>query len=41
MSGARNAHPKTVPMYRRVKLLMSYFSACTEVGAYPYVVCQE
>jgi len=22
-------------------LLMSYFSACTEVGAYPYVVCQE
>ncbi len=22
-------------------LLMSYFSACAEVGAYPYVVCQE
>jgi hypothetical protein len=22
-------------------LLMSYFSACTEVGAFPYVVCQE
>lgn len=22
-------------------LLMSFFSACAEVGAYPYVVCQE
>jgi len=22
-------------------LLTSYFSACIEVGAYPYVVCQE
>jgi hypothetical protein len=22
-------------------LLMGYFSACAEVGAYPYVVCQE
>ena len=32
------ARPHFVQLYW---LLMSYFSACTEVGAYPYVICRE
>lgn len=36
--GGEAPRPHFVQLYW---LLMSYFSACAEVGAYPYVVCQE
>jgi len=36
--GGEAPRPYFVQLYW---LLMSYFSACAEVGAYPYVVCQE
>jgi hypothetical protein len=36
--GGEAPSPHFVQLYW---LLMSYFSACAEVGAYPYVVCQE
>jgi hypothetical protein len=36
--GGEAPEPHFVQLYQ---LLMSYFSACIEVGAYPYVVCRE
>jgi hypothetical protein len=36
--GGEAPRPPFVQLYW---LLMSFFSACAEVGAYPYVVCQE
>jgi hypothetical protein len=36
--GGEAPEPHFVQLYQ---LLMSYFSACTEVGAYAYIVCQE
>ncbi len=36
--GGEAPRPHFIQLYW---LLMSYFSACAEVGAYPYVVCQE
>jgi hypothetical protein len=38
ISAGTAARPHFVQLYW---LLMSYFSACTEVGAYPYVICRE
>jgi hypothetical protein len=36
--GGEAPEPHFVQLYQ---LLMSYFSACSEVGAYAYIVCQE
>jgi len=38
LRGGEAPEPHFVQLYQ---LLMSYFSACMEVGAYAYVVCQE
>jgi hypothetical protein len=37
----QDGHAPTAYFVQLYSLLMGYFTACAEVGAYPYVICQE